>query len=178
MQKSHTSVVLAVLLLAATAGCQSGGEASPSPSLSAPAASVPASTEAGTAPASPAAASSPAASAAAEKAFPLAVSRRGGFAGVDDHVSITADGTAVVTRRGGPAVRTSLPAATMDELRLLLAAPEFAGRTTPPDAPVCNDGFEYELVSPSSTTRVHDCGGGHGTAVDRVLAIVAQLFNS
>jgi hypothetical protein len=194
VQKSRPTVALAAVLLLGPAGCQAGGTApvGPSPSAPVPSAvatspSVPASAappSAGPATSSPPGPAAPTRSATAAAtpppaagAFPLAVTRSGGFAGVDDHASVTADGTAVVTSRDRPAARTSLPAATVDELRRLVTSPEFAGWTPPPGAPVCNDGFEYEWVTPSSVTRVQDCGGGHGATVDRVLAITADLLD-
>lgn len=169
MQKSYTPAVLAVLLLAGTAGCQHDGKASPAvpvPSVSAPSLSAPAPVATATTAASPA---------PVDRAFPLTVSRRGGFAGVDDRASITADGTAVVTRRGRPEVRISVPPATMDELRRLLTGPDLAGQSAPPE-PACNDGYEYELASPASTVLVHDCGARSGAALDRLLTVAAELF--
>lgn len=189
VRKSHTSVVLAAVLLTGLAGCQGDdrASASPSPALStSPAASAPVSPSI---PAPAASTSAPASSAPApsatgkppapsDKAFPFAVTRRGGFAGVDDHATIAADGSAVITRQGKPAVRTSLPAGTMAELGRLLTTPELTGKATPTGGAVCNDGFEYELVSPSSTTLVVDCGAPHGTTVDRILDITAGLFDN
>ncbi|MEV8510006.1 hypothetical protein AB0368_34985 [Actinoplanes sp. NPDC051475] len=104
------------------------------------------------------------------------MARRGGFAGVDDRATIAADGTAMVSRRGRAPVRTAVPAKTMAELRGLLNSPGFAHQAKP--TAVCNDGFEYEFVTPSSTTVVHDCGASQVAEVDRALAIVATLFKS
>ncbi|ROP28081.1 hypothetical protein [Couchioplanes caeruleus] len=82
----------------------------------------------------------------------------------------------MVTRRGGAVVRTSLPTATMAELRRLLTAPNLAG--TPSGAQViCNDGYEYEFRSPSSTVVVHDCDVPQGTSLDKLLTVARQLFN-
>ncbi|MEV6600023.1 hypothetical protein AB0M36_24675 [Actinoplanes sp. NPDC051346] len=172
VRTSRTSVVLTTLLLLGVAGCAENGAASAGASPTPTAA----------APTSPAKASAiPTTSAApdpapAEKLFPLAVHRRGGFAGVDDRASIAADGSVVVTRRGRAAVRTSLPATTMTQLRRLLAAPDLRG--TPSDAPaVCNDGYEYEFTSPSATLLVHDCDVPQGASLDKLLAMTAKLFN-
>jgi hypothetical protein len=109
--------------------------------------------------------------------FPFTVNRRGGFAGVDDHAEIAADGTVVVTTRQRSAARASVPVATMDELRRLLTSPDFTGGARVPSAPACNDGFEYELVTPEATVTVHDCGASHGATIDRVIAISAGLLN-
>ncbi|MEV4637865.1 hypothetical protein AB0J80_10965 [Actinoplanes sp. NPDC049548] len=181
---------MAALLLVGMAGCNDDEHRSApvgSASVSGPPGSTPtgpaASEPAGSAPVTPAAgapsssAPGPSRSAAgASKAFPLEVARRGGFAGVDDHASISADGSAVVTRGGRPKVRTSVPPATMAELRKLLAAPNLADQAT--GGGICNDGYEYEIVSPSFTTRVQDCGGQHGPELDRLLTIASGLFAS
>jgi hypothetical protein len=105
-------------------------------------------------------------------AFPLTVTRRGGFAGVDDSARITADGSAVVTHRGRSPVQTSLPAGTMAELGRLLATP---GRATASAAPsTCDDGYEYEIVSPSASMAVHGCD----IPQDRLVAIAELLFKA
>ncbi|WIM98553.1 hypothetical protein ACTOB_002156 [Actinoplanes oblitus] len=111
------------------------------------------------------------------KGFPLTVTRRGGFAGVDDSVRIAADGSAVVTHRGRPPVRTAVSAATMAELRQLLAGPASTGRGTSSVSPaVCADGYEYEIVTGSATTAVHGCDTAHAIAQNPVLTLVAGLF--
>ncbi|GGQ72372.1 hypothetical protein [Couchioplanes azureus] len=183
--KSRTSVVLTALLLVGIAGCTQNGTAS-APGASTSAASAPAasasavpasasaapeSTSAGATPSS----ASPAAP-GAQALFPLAIHRRGGFAGVDDRASVAADGSVVVTRRGKGTVRTSLPAGTMAELRRLLTAPDL--RAAPSNAPVCNDGYEYAFTSPSSTAVGYDCNVPQGASLDKLLTIAGQLFDS
>ncbi|MFI7547020.1 hypothetical protein [Actinoplanes sp. NPDC049599] len=181
MRQPQTSILLAAVLLVGLAGCGHNDQPFGLPSASA----SPSSSPAGATPATSApTASAPATSAPARtttatpaKAFPLTVTRRGGFAGVDDRVLITADGTAVVTRRGRPPVRSSLPTATMADLRQLLKAPELAGRAPRTEATVvCSDGYEYEIVSPTATTIVHDCDTPHGATLDRMLTIVGKLL--
>ena len=192
--RTPRSVVLATaLLLTGVAGC-GGDDEQPStapPPVPASPASAPASA-AGPAPtgattptrsrtATATATSKPATprpATPATEAFPLTVSRQGGFAGVDDRVSIAADGSAVVTRRGGSPVRTSLPDSTMAELRRLLTSPDFARRSAPADRVVCNDGYEYEFTSRTTTVTVSDCGNPHGATMDRLLALVARLLRS
>ncbi|MFI7600033.1 hypothetical protein [Actinoplanes sp. NPDC049681] len=181
MRKSHTSVVLAALLLTGIAGCKDDGRtsaaspasASPSASVSAPA-SPDASAPGTSAPATSEAAAPQPSSPAADPTFPLTVARRGGFAGVDERATIAADGSAMVTLQGRAPVRKAVPAATLDELRRLLNSPDFARQAKP--TAVCNDGYEYEFASRSSTKVVHDCGASQGAAVDRTLAIAASLF--
>ncbi|GAA4601030.1 hypothetical protein GCM10023107_55220 [Actinoplanes octamycinicus] len=178
-------VVLATLLIGGVAGCADNIQgAAPAASVSpaAPSAAGPASVPAATGAATATAAASVTATATAApvgKAFPLTVTRRGGFAGVDDRVVIAADGSAVVTHRGKAPVRTSLSAGTMAELRQLLTAPEFTGRRTPSASPaVCADGFEYEIVSASVATAVHGCDAAHAIAQNPVLTLVAGLFQA
>lgn len=164
MQKSLVSIVLAALLLAGCAGNEPGSAPSAPPATSA----SPVTT------ASPAASATPVPSAPpAGQAFPLTINRRGGFAGFDDHAEIAADGSVTVTRRGQSPAKVTLPAATVEELARLVSSPEFTTQA----APVCNDGFEYEVVSPGTRLLVQDCGTSHGATVDRVLAIGAELFN-
>ena len=168
-RKPHLSVILTILFLAGVAGCtqQSPTSAEPPATATGPASAA---TPSGAGPGpSPAGATSPART---DEAFPLAVTRRGGFAGVQERAMIAADGTVVVTR-GGSSARTTLPAGTVTELRRLLTSPDFAG---PAQATTCSDGYEYEFVGPSSTRRVYDCDGGHGATTDRVLAVIAELF--
>ena len=120
-----------------------------------------------------------AAPAPADNAFPLTVTRRGGFAGVDDRIRIAADGSAVVTRRGQTPVPATVPDSTMVELRGLLTDPAFAGRATPPSTPaVCNDGYEYAITSPSVSVSVPGCDSPKDAPVDRTVAIVAALLNA
>jgi hypothetical protein len=164
MRRAHQFIVLATSLMIAGCGGQAPGSPAPVP---------PATTPAGT----PESATAPPPQGTAEAAFPLTITRRGGFAGVDDRAAITADGTAVVTRDGQAPVRTKLPAATVTELRRLLAAPEFSGGAVPSASTTCNDGFEFTFVSPSATTVLLDCGDQQRTAPARMLALAGPLFN-
>lgn len=192
MRKTPLSLVMAALLIGGVAGCGGADQPSVPPSASVPAPpSVP--TPAGSAPA-PTTSTATVSSAATPsvtpstttgtvgtgEAFPLTVSRRGGFAGVDDSVRITADGKAVVTRRGRPPVRTTLSAGTVAELRRLVTTPGLTGRAPTRSGPssVCNDAYEYEIVSPSATTSVRGCGTPHGAALNRLLAIVGDLLRA
>jgi hypothetical protein len=185
VRNPHTVVLLtaATLLLVGVAACENNDQPSALPSASALPSSAPAAsasttsapsaslTPSGTATSAPSPESAPA------KAFPLTVTRSGGFAGVDDRVLIKADGSVVVTRQGQAPVRTTLPATTMADLRRLLTSPEFTGRTSSPDAAaVCNDGYQYEFTSPSGSATVQDCGTPHGATMDRMLAIVAKVL--
>lgn len=162
MRSSHISVVLATLLLGGVAGCADNDQLSAPPPASARATSAPV----------PSATATPA---PADKVFPLTVTRRGGFAGVDDRAEITADGSAVVTVRGRPPVQTSLPAGTMTELRRLVTAPGFTDRATPSGTePVCNDGYEYEVTTPSASISAQGCDAPPA----QVAAIVAMVFKA
>jgi hypothetical protein len=109
--------------------------------------------------------------------FPYTVNRRGGFAGVDDRAQVSADGTVAVTTRDRSVAPTTMPVATMDELRGLLTSPGFTAPATVASAPTCADGFEYEMVTPAAAMTVHDCGDSHGPTIDRLIEISAGLFN-
>jgi hypothetical protein len=66
----------------------------------------------------------------------------------------------------------------MADLRRLLKAPDLAGPASATGTPaVCNDGYEYEIVSPSVMTSVQDCATSHGATLDRILAIVAAVLD-
>ncbi|WP_433796144.1 hypothetical protein [Actinoplanes sp. CA-252034] len=177
MQKSYTSTVLAALLLAGLAGCTSATpESTPSSSATPPPVSpAPSSTTASPAPTVSTTVASPAAPPAAS-AFPLAISRRGGFAGVEDRAEIAANGSVVVTSRDRPPAKTSLPAATVAELSRLVTSTEFTGQAGKPELPTCNDGYEYEVAAPGWTVTVHDCGQPHSAPVDRILEIAVPLL--
>ncbi|MEU4164561.1 hypothetical protein [Actinoplanes sp. NPDC026670] len=167
MPKSRTSIVLATLLLAGLAGCT---EAAPAPAAS------PAASTAVVSPSASAVVSPPTPSAVS--VFPVTASRQGGFAGVDDHAEIAADGSVTLTGGGKPAQKTSLPAASVAELSRLVASPEFTAASGKSGLPACNDGFEYTIATPAATVTVHDCGQPHGEPVDSILAIVTPLFNT
>jgi hypothetical protein len=171
LPRYRAALLLTTLLLAGCTGDDrpsTGDTASRTPES----ATTPVSTATPASTATSASATTPAAA-----PFPFTVNRRGGFAGVDDRAEIAADGTVVVTTRDRAATPSPLPVATMDELRGLLTSPGFTGQTASPGVPACNDGFEYELVTPAATVTVHDCGTSHGPTVDRIVAISANLFN-
>ena len=180
---SAARALLTLLLTGGVMGCSTTGSAdspdaiptipafSVPPASPSPAATAPAT--AGSPPATRPASSTPSAS----TMFPLVIDRTGGFAGVQDRVSIEADGTATVTRRGQQPVRVSVPAADRADLRRLLAAPAASAAATPGKTPVCADGFHYEITSPALTAVVEDCGGPHSAAVTAVLSIATRLLN-
>ncbi|MFF5077591.1 hypothetical protein ACFY36_11105 [Actinoplanes sp. NPDC000266] len=191
MRKPYTCLLTAALLFGGAAGC-ADGDRTPAPPpaqastpavsaslTSAPLTSAPATSAPASAPAPPPAKTT--SRPATDKAFPLTVSRRGGLAGVDDSVRISADGSAIVTRRGRPPVTTTVPATKMAELRGLLdRLGPAAGRPARSGRPgaVCNDGFEYQITGPSIAARVDGCGTPENTELTRLLTVAAALFNS
>ncbi|GIE82452.1 hypothetical protein Aph02nite_84020 [Actinoplanes philippinensis] len=110
-------------------------------------------------------------------AFPLVVTRRGGFAGVEDRAEIAANGSVTVTSQSRPAAKTSLPAASVAELSRLVTSKDFTGQAGRPELPACNDGYEYQVATPVSSVTVHDCGQPHAAPINRLLAIVVPLLN-
>jgi hypothetical protein len=110
--------------------------------------------------------------------LPLDFTRTGGFAGVDDHLSIAANGTVTVKRRSGAAKSTKLSTAKLAELKRLLADPALTGPTQPPASrgAVCSDGFVYRFQTPSWTQVIDGCGGPTRPPVQRVLKFVAPLL--
>jgi hypothetical protein len=190
MTKNHPVVraLLTVLIAAGVTGCSSTSApsspasfpvpvpSSPSPSPSASPTVSPAGSPTVSPAGSPTVSTSPVSPAGADRAFPVEVTRTGGIAGVDDRVTIGADGSVVTTRRGKQPVRSTVPASTVDELRRLVAEPGFTRPSSGPGR--CSDGYNYQIKTRSSTVAVQDCGGSHGPAVDRVLAIAVKLLTS
>jgi hypothetical protein len=160
VSRTFQSAFLLALLAVVAAGCASG------PS------SAGASPNAGAAPSSPATINpAPAA------ALPLTFSRTGGFAGVDDQLTIAADGTVTVKRGSAAAPSTSLGAAKLAELNRLLADPALTGPTSPPAGRVvCSDGFVYRFRTPGWTLVTDDCAGHNQPAVQRVLQFLTPLI--
>ena len=110
--------------------------------------------------------------------LPLDFTRTGGFAGVNDHLSIAADGTVTIKRRSGAAKSTPLSTAKLAQLKRLLADPALTGPTQPPASrgTVCSDGFVYRFQTPSWTQVIDNCGKPNRPAVERVLQFVGQLL--
>ncbi|AEV86922.1 Polycystic kidney disease protein 1-like 3 [Actinoplanes sp. SE50] len=182
MRNAFAARVLPALLIAGLAGCSTGTTAAGSPATS-PVASSPVSTP-GSTPASPA--GSPAVTSAAvpaapstavadAAAFPVVITRTGGIAGVDDRVSIDADGAATVTRRGQKARHVTVPPAMMTGLRRALAAPMPRGAAVPP-AGACSDGFVYQITRPAGSVTVADCGKPADPGVTAILDVAKALL--
>lgn len=173
--------MLAVLAVIA-AGCSSPADTPASPGPSAAASSSAAPVTSSPAPASPIPTTpdegEPTAKPGSAAMLPLDFTRTGGFAGVDDHLTIAADGAVTIKRRSATAKADPLSAAKLAELQRLLADPALTSASQPPanrDA-VCADGFIYRFRTPSWTLLLDNCGGTNRPAVERLLKFIAPLL--
>ena len=82
----------------------------------------------------------------------MVVTRTGGFAGVNDVVSIAADGTAQVTSRSGETRSCTPDPAALGRLRAIDLAAVGSG---PPKVPIA-DGFNYSVVSATGSASAGD----------------------
>ena len=111
----------------------------------------------------------------------VAYSRSGGIAGFDDRLDVSRAGVAVITRRGGPAVRVLLSPKELAELERVLEAADFPSLEPEylPTWPVA-DGFAYAVTYRGRTVRAAD--DAVPSALVPVLAaldsVVARSFGS
>jgi len=100
--------------------------------------------------------------------------RQGGLLGTDDHLTLSDDRSATLTRRGANSTFT-LDAATFDRLREQLAAADF-DHLDPAYGPehACCDQFEHTLRYRNRTVRAID--GVAPERLSRVLAILSEII--
>jgi hypothetical protein len=121
--------------------------------------------------------STPTATAATDRSLPLTLTRTGGLIGAQDQVTISANGTAMVSRDGAAPVRSSMSGTDLAQLRRLLADPALTQPATPSRKPgVCNDGYRYGLRTPGYSVVVDDCGRSRQPAFDQILDLVLPLL--
>lgn len=109
--------------------------------------------------------------------LPLELRRTGGFIGADDRVSISTDGVVTVSRKGATGTPFPLDAARLAELRRLLAEPAVTGPVSRPTArAVCNDGYVYQIRTPSWSVATDDCSRQRRPALDPVLQFLVPLL--
>ncbi len=164
--------VAVLVLTVVVAGCAtptgtgSGGPpaGSPTPSGSGPAGSP-----------SPSGGASPEANPPAPAPAParMIISRTGGFAGVQEMITIEPNGTWVYNNaKGSAADRGTLSAAQRADLLRLVSDPRFATDIRKPNAAVCNDAFQYTIQVGEMTASFEDCADR--PAVAAVLNAIGQ----
>jgi hypothetical protein len=166
------AAALAALAVLALGACGDGAGDGPAPQAGASgAAGGPASAPSGT-PASASGGAQPGPSASGRPATPatarppdgftgLELARTGGFGGVDEQVTVRADGTWQRLDAGKVVARGKLTGARLAELQRLAADPALAaeaGRKVAPGR--CADGFHYTLRVGDRLIRHEQCGTG------------------
>jgi hypothetical protein len=114
----------------------------------------------------------------AGQAFPFTLTRTGGFIGAADRVTVAADGTATMTRRGSSPVQVKLSSTDLARLRSLLLDPALTRearqvRTTG----VCNDGFRYSVRTPTLSMTWDTCDKKARPTADQILTLIVPLVN-
>jgi hypothetical protein len=146
----------------ALAGCDGGSSALPQPSRPGGTASAtpPASTTGPTSSPTPGPAATRTPSPAGGARGAVLVHRTGGFAGVDESLSVAADGSwSYGNARRGTQQSGRLTPAQRDSLQRLLAAPQLGGEANQTPSANCADGFLYTISTGSVRVAFADCGG-------------------
>jgi hypothetical protein len=107
---------------------------------------------------------------------PVTITRRGGLAGVDETVAISADGSWVYTnRRQVTTQRGTLTDAQRRALAQLVTSPDFLKQVrATPGLSNCNDAFAYAVVVGDLQTQLVDCGTTDRPAVKAVITAVVN----
>lgn len=121
-------------------------------------------------------AGAPAAQAAAGQELLASLHRSGGIAGLDETISVYADGRVELSGRGGQARSAQASPADLDALRALLASPELAqvaGRYQARGA----DLFTYELTLPGASPRTITTmdGAKHPPILSQLIGALVKL---
>jgi hypothetical protein len=103
----------------------------------------------------------------------VVISRTGGFAGVQETITIEPNGNWVYNNaKGSTADRGTLSASQRANLLRLLSDPRFATEIRKPNTAVCNDAFEYMIQVGEMTASFEDCADR--PAVAAVLTAISQ----
>jgi hypothetical protein len=168
MPRTTLALLLAVGLLT---GCTATGAGSSGETTTTPAASATGSTPAGT---SGPAVGSPAATAFPSGALTLTLVRTGGFVGVNQTITIAADGSwSYVDKRSGTASTGRLSPDQVAQLTKLLQDPALVQDLRQPTGVVCSDAFQYAVTIGSLSATVEDCGQVR-PSVEAVLTFVTD----
>ncbi|HEU5101378.1 MAG TPA: hypothetical protein VFU22_20285 [Roseiflexaceae bacterium] len=126
----------------------------------------------------PAPATAPPAPTAANSAGPanllISYNKSGGIAGVDETLTVYADGSIVLQDRAGEA-RAQAAASDIHALQTLLASPEFAA-LSPTRLPAAADQFVYELTVPGRAQPIVAADGADNPPVlDQLIGELEKL---
>jgi hypothetical protein len=174
MLRTTLALLLAAGLLT---GCTATDGVSPSDSGSPEATTTPTAAGSASAPA-PSSGSGGAASGGATTlpsgALTLTLVRTGGFVGVNQTITIAADGSwTYVDKRAGTTSTGKLSPDQVGQLVKLLQDPALAQDLRQPSGVVCSDAFEYAVTLGSLSAMVEDCGQVR-PSVDAVLMFVTD----
>ena len=137
---------IAALLLVVIAGC--GSPAGPAPVGGAPAAHP----------------------------YPLTIERTGGFAGVDESITIRSDGGwSYTATKGQPGAQGTLTQAVLDQVTQTVSNPAFQADVRPHTTQgTCADGFTYAVSIGAETSGFEECGGGDRPLFDALITVLGQ----
>jgi len=163
---------LALLLVAGLlTGCTATDAASPEASATPSAPAAGSASVSASAPASP---GSTAATTLPSGALTLTLVRTGGFVGVDQTITIAADGSwTYVDKRAGTTSTGRLRPDQVAQLVKLLQDPALAQDLRRPSDVVCSDAFQYSVTIGSLSASVEDCGQVR-PSVEAVLTFVTD----
>jgi hypothetical protein len=134
-------------IVALTAGCTAPGAGVASPTPTSPALSPTTSQQ------SPSAGPTESARVAT-----FAMQRTGGIAGVDDRITVDAQGRWTSTNRAGKSSSGQLTADQLSRLQTLAKDPRLPGEANRPASPSkCRDAFNYVVTVNTTTIRFTDC---------------------
>lgn len=124
----------------------------------------------------PAAPTSATASASTTAFGQVTVRRSGGIAGVDQTVTVTADGAwTFADRRGNRTDRGTLSAASLDQLRRLTASPTLAAEADAGSAPPgCADAFAYLVTVDRLSITRSDCSPDEQPTVMAIITLLSE----
>ena len=150
---------IGLLLVLVVAGCGAPGGAAPG----------------GPAPGGPAP-GGPAAGTTATHPYPLTISRTGGFAGVDESITVRSDGGwSYSANRGKPTAQGTLPAPDLAKVTQTLSDPAFGLDVRPhKQNGVCADGFTYSVSIGPETSTFDECGEGDRPLFTALLTVLRQ----
>ena len=104
----------------------------------------------------------------------IAYHKSGGIAGIDETLTVYADGAIELHRRGG-AIRAQAEPSDIQALQKLLASPEFAALQLAPP-PIAPDQFVYELSVPGRKQPIVTADGAENPPVlDQVIDLLEKL---
>ena len=104
----------------------------------------------------------------------VSLTRTGGFAGVNQSITIAADGTwTYADKRGSTSSTGQFTQAQLAQLAQLALDPRIAQEALQTSGTVCNDAFHYTVAIGGQNATFEDCGGSR-PAIRAMVEYVAQ----